>query len=250
MKALEIIRFLEEEYPLEFQSRDDNSGLQIGSPQREVKRVAVAYEKTLDVISRCVKNKCDMLITHRPLFMPKRFGYPPQAWWNRFKDMINGNDMIIYSVHENLDLGRNNTALCLSRKLRLKFVEQKGQYLICKTRVIKFSDFVSKVNNLLGPAYIIASGNATASIRRIGIVAGTAMNLKDIAFFRSASVDCFLSGDPDDLGIRYARDLGLMTINVDDYSLERPAIIMLYNLLARKFRKLKVEFIDCRYEQV
>ena len=250
MKALEIIRFLEKQYPLELQSKDDNSGLQIGSLERDVKRVAVAYEKTLDVISRCIKNRCDMLITHRPLFMPKRFGDPPKIWWDRFQKVIDRSDMIIYSVHENLDFGKDSTALCLSKTLRLKFEERKEQYMICKTKAMRFSDFVSRVENLLEPAYIIASGNAGASIRRIGLVAGTAMNLEDIAFFKSASVDCFLSGDPDDFGIRYARDLDLMTINVDDYSLERPAMIVLYNLLVRRFEKLKVEFIDCRYEQV
>jgi len=248
MKAIEIMRFLEEEYPLSLQSGDDNSGLQIGSPEKDVKRVVVAYEKTLDVISRCVKEKCDMLITHRPLFMPKRFGRPPEVWWNLFKEMIAGNNMVIYSVHENLDMGTNNTGVCLSKELKLTPVDQKEQYLICKTRLVNFGDFVFQVKNRLKPAYIVARGNAKARVGKIGLVAGTAMEPRDIEFFKLAAIDCFLSGDPDDFGIRYAKDLGLMTINVDDYCLERPAIVFLYRLLENKFKELNVEFIDCRYE--
>ncbi len=247
MKAYEIIQFLEDEYPLIFQSRNDNSGLQIGSPEKDVRRAAVAYEKTLDVISQCVKNRCDMLITHRPLFMHKRFGPPPRMWWNLFKETINDSDMVIYSLHENLDLGINNTALCLSKELGLTPVEQEGQYLTCKMEEIKFKDFVLYVRKLLKPDYIIAVGNAETNIKSVGIVAGTAMDIKDIEVFRSAPVECYLSGDPDDFGIRYARDVGLMTINVDDYCLERPGIMRIYNLLMQKFKELKVEFIDCRY---
>jgi len=248
MKAREIIRFLEEEYPLFLQSEDDNSGLQIGSPDKDVKKVAVAYEKTLDVISRCAKEKFDMLVTHRPLFMPKRFGRPPKLWWSLFKDIMVGNDMVIYSVHENLDMGRNNTALCLCEELKLMPVDQHKQYLTCKTSPMHFGDFVLQVKNRLNPAYVIARGDAKAKVSKIGLVAGTAMEPKDIEFFKLAVVDCFLSGDPDDFGIRYARDLGVMTINVDDYCLERPAIVFLSELLENKFREINVEFIDCRYE--
>src|SRR5271157_859816 len=243
MKALEIMLFLEEKYPLSLQSEDDNSGLQIGSPNKVVKKVAVAYEKTLDVISTCVKENCDMLITHRPLFIPKRFGSPPEIWWRLFKEMIDGNDMVIYSVHENLDRGRNNTGRLLSKELRLRPVSQEGQYLICRARLLSFGDFVVQVKNCLKPAYIMARGNTKAGVRKIGIVAGTAMEPKDIGFFKLATVDCFLSGDPDDFGIRFQRILGLMTVNVDDYCLERPGIVFLWELLKRKFRDIDVEFI-------
>ena len=124
MKAHEVIHFLEDEYPLKLQSKDDNSGLQTGSTEKEIRRVAVAYEKTLDVISRCIRNNCDMLITHRPLSIPQRFGPPPQRWWQLFQEIMSGSDMVIYSLHENLDLGTNSTALCLSRKLGLVPVRQ------------------------------------------------------------------------------------------------------------------------------
>jgi len=250
MKARQIIHFLEEKYPLWLQSEDDNSGLQLGSLEKDVHKIFVAYEKTLDVISECVRKKCDMLITHRPLFMPKRFGDPPKLWWNIFEKTIKGTDMIIYSIHENLDFGEDNTTLCLSKELSLTPLKQEKQYLVCKTKQLNFREFALRVKNRLKPAYIIASGHAQAKIRRIGLVAGTAMELEDINFFKNASVQCFLSGDPDDFGIRYARDLGLMTINVDDYSLERPGMIFICRILKNKFQKLSIEFIDCKYEQV
>lgn len=249
MKAYEVIRFLEEIYPLKYQRNDDNSGIQIGSAQIDVRKIAVAYEKTLDVISECVTNRCDMLITHRPLLMPRRYGYPPQTWWAIFKELMKNSNMIIYSIHENLDLGTNSTAQHLSRSLGLTPVKEKAPYLVCKTGPIAFRDFVSQVRNALKPEYIVSVGSDTSTIERIGLVAGTAMGIEDIEFFKLASVNCYLSGDPDDFGIRYARDLGIMTINVDDYSLERPAILSIYNLLAQTFGEIDVQFVDCRYRR-
>ncbi len=250
MKAYEIIQFLEDEYPLELQGCSDNSGLQLGSPDKSVGTVTVAYEKTLDIISQCVQNGCDMLITHRPLSIPKRFGPPPKRWWQLFKQTMNGSDMVIYSLHENLDFAVHSTAMCLSKELRLIPLQQIGHYLTCKVKEIQFGNFVSHVKKVLRPAYTIAVGDAKAKIVKVGIVAGTAMDVSDIEFFKSASVECYLSGDPDDFGIRLAKDLGLLTINVDDYCLERPGLMRVHKLLKQKFLDLRVEFIDCRYGNV
>ncbi len=251
MKAYEIVEFIENEYPLVNQRKDDNSGLQFGSLDKDVKKVAVAYEKTIDVIQECIRCDYDFLITHRPLSIPKRFGPPPRIWWNLFRKTIDKKEIIIYSVHDNLDLGRNNTALCLSNALRLTAKKQIGEYLICKTDALKFKDFIDRIKKLLKPIYLVAIGNPEFTLNTIGIVAGTAIDVKDIEFFVSSSVDCYLSGDIDDFGIRYARDLGLMTVNVDDYCLERPGILSLYNLLLAQFgNELNLKFIDCRIDGI
>lgn len=249
MKAGDIIQFLEQRYPLQCQNNNDG-GLQAGMPDKDVKKIAVAYEKTLDVISLCVKNGIDMLVTHRPLFIPERFGPPPKRWWDLFKEKIGTSNMVIYSLHQSLDLGENSTALCLAEELRLTPVLQKGCYLTCTTSRVTLADLVAHVMKTLKPDYMIAVGRSQATVERVGIVAGTAMDVKDVEYFRDAAVECYLSGDPDDFGIRYARDLELMTINVDDYCLERPGILRVHNILKSAFKALVVQFIDCRHARI
>ncbi len=188
-----------------------------------------------------------MLVIHRPLFLPKRFGPPPQKWWKKCKDLINNRNILIYAIHENLDLGIKSTNLILADTLNLTPKYKNSEYLICSTNPIKFIKLIERIKSTLSTEYIISVGKPNNVVKKIGIVAGTAMDITDIDFFLQHEIDCYLSGDPDDFGIRYANDMGIMTINVDDYSLERPAMLYIYKLLKNQFPKINVKFIDCRY---
>ncbi len=246
----QVIEYLEQLYPLEDQGSKDNSGLQFGNPNRSVQKIGISYEKSLNVITYCIENNIDLLITHRPLSIPKKFGPPPKEWWLRFTDLVKGSSLIIYSIHENFDFNIKGTGYQLSKALNLFSIEQHGQYIIGKLKPLPFKDFIHLVTKELSPSCIFSYGNPDNYLNKVGIVAGTAMEVNDINFFYSKSVDCYLSGDMDDFGIRYANDLGIATINVDDYSLEKPGLMYIHNLIQEKFQQIVTEYIDCKLKGI
>ena len=69
MRAEEIIKLLEEQFPPSLAMDWDNSGLQVGSRKTEVKKVLVALDATQKVVDHCVEAGVDLLVTHHPLML-------------------------------------------------------------------------------------------------------------------------------------------------------------------------------------
>lgn len=67
MKIKDIARLLDEWAPFGLQLDYDNSGIQIGEPDREVHSALVALEVTDDVINEAISGNHDLIITHHPL---------------------------------------------------------------------------------------------------------------------------------------------------------------------------------------
>ena len=67
MKCKEIIKKIEEKYPVSFAEEWDNPGLLVGDPEKEVKKVFLALDVTDESLEEAVKTDADMIITHHPL---------------------------------------------------------------------------------------------------------------------------------------------------------------------------------------
>ena len=69
MKGSQIIERLEQEIPLHFAESWDNSGLQVGYRDREVRKVYVALDATEEALEESILWGADLLLTHHPLLM-------------------------------------------------------------------------------------------------------------------------------------------------------------------------------------
>ncbi|NJL58285.1 MAG: hypothetical protein HC887_00215 [Desulfobacteraceae bacterium] len=71
MTVGDIIRIMETIAPSFLAEDWDNSGLQIGQHDRQVKKVCVALDPLPEVISDACNRQTDLLITHHPCcFLP------------------------------------------------------------------------------------------------------------------------------------------------------------------------------------
>ena len=65
MQIRELINKLEEKYPFELQEEWDNSGLQIGNPDNELKGVVVSLDLEEGAIDYALEDKkANLIITH------------------------------------------------------------------------------------------------------------------------------------------------------------------------------------------
>ena len=96
MRAEEIIKLLEEQFPPSLAMDWDNSGLQVGSRKTEVKKVLVALDATQKVVDHCVEAGVDLLVTHHPLMLDglldewykREFHETPDEMTQLFRKMI------------------------------------------------------------------------------------------------------------------------------------------------------------------
>jgi dinuclear metal center YbgI/SA1388 family protein len=243
VRAYEIINFIEFLAPLTLGSDNDNSGLQYGDKNKSILKLGISYEKDLKTIKKALDEKCDMLITHRPLYLPQRFPRKENRILNKIENLLKESEMVIYSAHENLDLAPDGIADTIAEKLKLKNIIRDGQLRVGETNT-RFRDLIKFVNKCLKPQFILHIGNSKKIIKRVGVVPGTALDISDIEKCLKYKVDCYISGDTDDFGLRYGRDCNINLICIGDYPLEKPGLLKLKYKLHKKFPQLNIKFIE------
>ena len=67
MRIKDILQTIEQLAPLSLQESYDNSGLQVGDPNREVNGVLVCIDVTENVIDEAISLGCNLIIAHHPI---------------------------------------------------------------------------------------------------------------------------------------------------------------------------------------
>ena len=121
MQINKLIDLVENFAPLESQEDWDCSGFQIYLGEKEIKKVLLCLSVTQNIIEQAVEKKCDMILSHHPLFsIPLKFN----------------KNIPIYSAHTNLDKADGGTTDTLIEVLEFSKA-QKENY--------KFGDFLRLV---------------------------------------------------------------------------------------------------------
>ncbi len=89
--------------PFPLQESYDNSGIQLGSPQKNVQRGIVCLDVTPDVVKEAIKKECDLIVCHHPLIFK---GLTSITGKNDTEAIIMEaikRDIAIVAIHTNLD---------------------------------------------------------------------------------------------------------------------------------------------------
>ena len=103
MKIKEIISYLEQSAPPQYQEHYDNAGLITGQSSWECKGALICLDATEEVVNEAKDRNCNLVIAHHPIIfkgLKKINGknYVERTIINAIK-----NDIAIYAIHTNLD---------------------------------------------------------------------------------------------------------------------------------------------------
>ena len=114
MLSKAIIKRLEEFSSLKLMESWDNSGLQIGSNNRDIKKVLIALDISKNVCDKAINEGYDMIITHHPFFFSSIKSICLDGYRGEIIRELIKNDIVVYSSHTNLDIcdGGVNDTLC------------------------------------------------------------------------------------------------------------------------------------------
>jgi dinuclear metal center YbgI/SA1388 family protein len=123
MKLKELCSYLDSEVPLSFQESYDNSGLQVGRSDAEIKSALITLDVTENVIDEAIAGKCNLVISHHPLIFGgiKKISDTSQVGRIIFKCIKH--DIAVYSAHTNLDIFENGVSRKMAEKLELKNIK-------------------------------------------------------------------------------------------------------------------------------
>lgn len=214
MEIAKIVELIENFAPLEFQEKWDCCGFAIEFGQKNIEKALLCLSVTKNIINQAVQNKCDMIISHHPLFsVPLDFnkGIP------------------VYCAHTNLDKANGGTTDTLINLLGFSKAQKIGDFLrlVDLENEISLKEIVNLLKTKLNIETLRVINNYNSDkFKRIAFCAGSGMEFLKEA--QENKADLFLTGD-----IKYhsALDSDIAVIDIGHFESERPVLLTLEKLL-------------------
>lgn len=122
MKLKELTQFLDSEIPLSFQDNYDNSGLQVGDPEKDITSALLTLDVTEAVLDEAVDNEVDLIISHHPVIFTGIKSLSGRTYTEKIIQKAIRNEVAIYSAHTNLDVMSYGVSRKMAEKLDLQNV--------------------------------------------------------------------------------------------------------------------------------
>lgn len=151
MKIKDLVAVLERRAPLSLQEDYDNSGLQVGDPEAEVKAAMVCLDCTEAVVEEAAHHGCGLVISHHPVIFKGLKSLVPKTYVERTVLSAARHGIALYAIHTNLDnvMEGVNTSIAKALGLRpIRVLDPKAGQL-CKLVVFVPLDHAEAVRNAL-----------------------------------------------------------------------------------------------------
>lgn len=244
------MRVLEEIAPLSLSEEWDNSGLQVGDPGAEVKKITLALDPTLSALQHASEVDAQLLLTHHPLiFKPlskiNKEIYPSSILFEAIR-----HDISIVALHTNLDAAKNGINHMLADLFRLNtrsvLLEREaidsdgtgfgriGELPVKKT----LSEMAISCKEVLETDCVRVAGDAKRIISRVAVIGGSGGSMVKIASQKGA--DLLITGDVSHDAALEAQFLGVALIDAGHFYTEKAAFKLFGFSLKALFAKLNI----------
>ena len=139
MKLKEIAAYLDSAIPLSFQEDYDNSGLQVGEADTEIRAILLTLDVTEEVLKEAVDSKCNLIISHHPLIFSGLKRITGKSSQERIVLSAVRNNIAVYSAHTNLDIFNGGVSRKMAEKLDLGNVKVLSPL---KNRLLKLVTYI------------------------------------------------------------------------------------------------------------
>lgn len=238
MKIKDIIKFLEERFPLSLQEDWDNSGLQIGNIENDLTNIMISLDLDEQTIQKAKEKSCNLIINHHPfLFSSIKSIDLNKGNGKIIKDLIK-NDITVFAMHTNLDIGKGGVNDNLAKLLDLRDISNldtnnenpmaRFGYTDEKT-AYDFSKFVKEKLNCKG---LILYGDKDKKIEKVALCGGAGSDFINDAIQKGC--DLIVTSD-----VKYHEAIdNCKKINIVDpghFASENHIIYMIKDLLEKNF---------------
>lgn len=124
----DLIRILEEYFPLRLAAQWDNCGIQIGSLNQPLARALVVLDIDQEVTEHARKIGADLIITHHPMFFSPLKSINYDSVRGRIIREIISAGITVYAAHTNLDAGQRGLNQILAETVGLQAIEPLDQF--------------------------------------------------------------------------------------------------------------------------
>lgn len=221
MKLDDFLEIMNKVAPLSLAWERDNPGLILGTDRKEIKKVFLALDCTVDTAREAVDWGADLMLTHHPLFWePVRHILPDDPDTAAAFIMLR-HGIALYAAHTNLDAAPGGVNDRLAELLELKDVEPLPPEMLgrigCLSSPLQLSAFADKCGAVLNTE-VRCGGEADSLVKRIAIIGGAGGGeLRDVLL---CGADTLLTGEIKHDQALWARQAGINVVAAGHYESE------------------------------
>lgn len=256
MKLLNIIA------PFDIAEDWDNSGLQAGNLNWEVKKVMIGLDVTTALMNAANENNCDLVITHHPLMIHPEKSIDFSRMPGEAIKISARSKISIISAHTNLDKANNGLNDYFAEKLGLLktmvFFPESPASLDENIGLGRIGQFKSKISlketaclvkENLNLTNVRVTGNMGLPIKTIAICTGSGGSL--VSEFIRSNADLYITGDIKYHEARLVEEYSKGLIDVGHFGSEHMVIDLLSEKLSQAIQKagLNIEVIKFKKEK-
>lgn len=247
-KGETVIQLFELFAPKHLALPDDKIGLQLGTLHKEVKKVMVALDVTLEVVEEAVREQVDLIIAHHAIIYRPLTRLNTDTAEGRLYEMLIKHDIAVYIAHTNLDITEGGINDMMAAALNLTHVK-----ILYPTNTNKKDQGIGRVGKLKVPIHlgllseevkrafnvpmVRVVGNLERRILKVAVLGGAGGKYVKHALF--AGADVLITGDIDYHTAQEAKASGLAIIdpghNIEKIMKEQTAGYLRLALQGKKF---------------
>lgn len=222
MKIKNIIENIEALYPLDKQSSWDNSGVQIGNLEEEVKGIYIALDAEIFHVKKAIELGANFIITHHPLIFGGIKSLTHGEFMYEVIALAMKHKLTIYATHTPFDQSevgmKNSPLLKFGTNIDYDFVLDEGITFgtLMDVEPNSFEDCQNKIVETLEPYGLThltraykANDNA---IKKVAIMGGSGAGY--ICDAKISGADLYITADVKYHDIQLAKRLGLNLIDL------------------------------------
>jgi dinuclear metal center YbgI/SA1388 family protein len=158
MQVHDVVSLFDDFAPVVYQESYDNSGLQIGSPQMEVKGILLTIDITEDVVDEAVSTGCNLIVSHHPLLFNGLKRITDASYTERTVTKAIRNNIAVISSHTSIDASFEGVNEIICRKLGMTNLQILSPAMGKLRKLVTFvpNNHVQKVREAL---FLAGAGN-------------------------------------------------------------------------------------------
>jgi len=204
VKIKQVLSALEQFAPLPLQESWDNAGLQLGLTEAEVSGALLCLDVNEQIVDEAIRKGCNLIVSHHPLLFRGLKQITDGDYVQRCVIKAVKHDIVIVSMHTNMDNARDGVNWKIAEKLGLENVRffapkqvgdiEAGSGVVGDlSEPMEAADFVRLVKERFQVACAQCNELLTRPIRRVAICGGAGDFLLDDAVTQGA--DAFITGE-------------------------------------------------------
>ena len=199
-----MLSALEQFAPLPLQESWDNAGLQVGLTEAEVSGALLCLDVNEKIVDEAIEKGCNLIVSHHPLLFRGLKQISGKDYVQRCVIKAIKHDVVIVSMHTNMDNAMNGVNWKIAERLGLKdrrFFAQKqvenveaGSGVVGNlSQALPAQDFIQLVKRQFGVECAQCNELLQRPVKRVAICGGAGDFLLDDAVREGA--DAFITGE-------------------------------------------------------